>query len=72
MLEKQIKCPRCGHFTLFDKTKNPFRPFCSERCQLIDLGNWADESYKVPIKNDEKTMIEISEILNEEEESEFS
>lgn len=27
---------------------NPWRPFCSERCRLIDLGNWAAESYRVP------------------------
>lgn len=27
---------------------NPHRPFCSERCRLIDLGQWADETYRVP------------------------
>jgi len=27
---------------------NPFRPFCSERCRLHDLGNWASERYHVP------------------------
>lgn len=27
---------------------NPNRPFCSERCQLIDLGNWADGQYTLP------------------------
>jgi endogenous inhibitor of DNA gyrase (YacG/DUF329 family) len=26
---------------------SPFRPFCSERCKLIDLGAWADERYRV-------------------------
>jgi hypothetical protein len=29
---------------------NPYRPFCCERCRLIDLGAWADESYRVPGK----------------------
>jgi endogenous inhibitor of DNA gyrase (YacG/DUF329 family) len=29
-------------------TKNKFRPFCSERCKLIDLGAWADGSYSIP------------------------
>jgi len=29
-------------------TGNPFRPFCSERCKLIDLGAWATEQYRVP------------------------
>lgn len=28
--------------------KNRFRPFCSERCQLIDLGKWADGDYADP------------------------
>jgi endogenous inhibitor of DNA gyrase (YacG/DUF329 family) len=27
---------------------NPYRPFCSERCKLIDLGAWADESHRIP------------------------
>jgi endogenous inhibitor of DNA gyrase (YacG/DUF329 family) len=27
---------------------NPFRPFCSERCRMTDLGQWAGESYRVP------------------------
>jgi hypothetical protein len=29
---------------------NPYRPFCCERCRLIDLGAWAEESYRVPGK----------------------
>jgi len=28
--------------------QNPSRPFCSERCKLIDLGAWASEAYRVP------------------------
>jgi hypothetical protein len=27
---------------------NPFRPFCSERCRLLDLGQWAEGSYAIP------------------------
>jgi len=38
-------CPRCGKETL--QKRNPFRPFCSERCKLIDLGNWITEKYSV-------------------------
>ncbi|MGN1281223.1 MAG: DNA gyrase inhibitor YacG [Succinivibrio sp.] len=37
----KVKCPICKKETIFDKT-NPFRPFCSERCRLIDLGAWAN------------------------------
>jgi uncharacterized protein len=28
--------------------ENPWRPFCSERCRMIDLGNWAAETYRLP------------------------
>ena len=42
----KAKCPRCERET--DITGNPFRPFCSERCKLIDLGNWLDGAYTVP------------------------
>ena len=31
---------------------NAYRPFCSERCQLIDLGNWASEKYGLPFESD--------------------
>ena len=46
MLKTQIKCPQCNKTTAWQD--NPSRPFCSERCQLIDLGQWADESYRIP------------------------
>jgi endogenous inhibitor of DNA gyrase (YacG/DUF329 family) len=29
-------------------TKNDYRPFCSERCKLIDLGAWASEEHSIP------------------------
>jgi len=43
---KQIKCPICKKETTWDG--NSFRPFCSERCRLIDLGKWASEDYRIP------------------------
>ncbi len=43
----QIKCPRCGQEHLYDKA-NPYRPFCSERCKMIDMGKWLQEDYRVP------------------------
>jgi hypothetical protein len=42
----KVKCPKCGKETLFES--NPFRPFCSERCKLVDLGKWLSDSYSVP------------------------
>ena len=41
-----MKCPTCGKST--EWKENPFRPFCSERCQLRDLGRWVDGDYSVP------------------------
>ena len=35
--EKLVRCPNCGKEIVYS-TDNPFRPFCSERCKLIDLG----------------------------------
>jgi hypothetical protein len=43
-----VPCPICGNPAAFSP-KNPFRPFCSERCKLIDLGQWATESYRIPL-----------------------
>ncbi|HEX9020325.1 MAG TPA: DNA gyrase inhibitor YacG [Nitrospirota bacterium] len=44
--KQKILCPICKKETAWDD--NPFRPFCSERCRLIDLGKWASEDYRIP------------------------
>lgn len=41
-----VKCPQCGKEVEFEG--NEFRPFCSERCKLLDFGAWADENYVLP------------------------
>ena len=41
-----VMCPKCGKPASMDAS-NRWRPFCSERCRLIDLGAWATESYRV-------------------------
>lgn len=41
-----MSCPLCRQPANWDG--NPWRPFCSERCQLTDLGTWAMEQYRVP------------------------
>lgn len=43
----KIQCPTCKKNIEWD-VKNPFRPFCSERCKLIDLGAWAMEKHAIP------------------------
>jgi endogenous inhibitor of DNA gyrase (YacG/DUF329 family) len=49
MKPRLVTCPTCGASSPYDPS-NPFRPFCSERCKLSDLGQWASESYRVPSK----------------------
>jgi uncharacterized protein len=44
---KSVACPTCGT-TVKWHGESRFRPFCSERCRLIDLGGWAAEAYRVP------------------------
>jgi uncharacterized protein len=44
---KTVICPQCGKPARF-APDNPWRPFCCERCKLIDLGAWAEERYRVP------------------------
>jgi hypothetical protein len=40
-----IFCPICKNKTTWEE--NPWRPFCSERCKLIDLGKWVSDEYKI-------------------------
>jgi endogenous inhibitor of DNA gyrase (YacG/DUF329 family) len=49
---KKVVCPTCGKDVEW-RSENAFRPFCSERCKLLDLGAWANESYKVASEHDE-------------------
>lgn len=41
----QVHCPHCGRQR--EWSGNPWRPFCSERCRLIDLGDWLEERHVV-------------------------
>lgn len=47
----KVKCPNCKKSTEYD-VKNQFRPFCSERCKMIDLGAWAEGDYIISQKED--------------------
>ena len=44
-----VTCPQCGKSVMWDAA-NRYRPFCSERCRLIDLGAWASENYRIPVR----------------------
>lgn len=45
---RTVRCPTCGARVEW-APHSKWRPFCSERCKLVDLGAWADESYRVPV-----------------------
>ncbi len=46
----KVNCPKCKKEVFWEE--NPNKPFCSERCRLIDLGDWASEKFKVPSDHD--------------------
>jgi endogenous inhibitor of DNA gyrase (YacG/DUF329 family) len=46
MSPSRVRCPTCERELEWDRA--PFRPFCSERCRLIDLGAWLSEQRAIP------------------------
>ena len=52
---KIVNCPQCGAGVEWDP-ENRYRPFCSERCKMIDLGAWATESYHIRVEEDKDTL----------------
>lgn len=61
-----VKCPNCGRETEYQG--NDFRPFCSERCKMLDLGAWIEGEYTLPVEGTEMTEEDIELIesaLNE-------
>ena len=55
-----VKCPECGKEVKWEKNK--WRPFCSERCKILDLGAWASEEYGVSEEIDEDIRESVPEI----------
>lgn len=52
-----VKCPTCDTDVIW-QPESEFRPFCSKRCQLIDLGEWANESNRIPESPSASSMSE--------------
>lgn len=46
-MEREIPCPTCSKPVRWEPASR-WRPFCSERCRLIDLGAWLDEERRIP------------------------
>ncbi len=57
-----VNCPTCQTKVKWSE-KSPARPFCSERCKLIDLGEWANEEKSIP---GEPVVIANDDYNNEE------
>ncbi len=52
--KRLVTCPKCGQLAEFS-ANNAFRPFCSERCKMVDFGAWANGEYSIaaPISSDD-------------------
>ncbi|QFU21019.1 DNA gyrase inhibitor YacG [Shewanella eurypsychrophilus] len=46
-----VKCPTCQNDVVWS-AESKFKPFCSDRCKLIDLGDWASEKHVIPVKSE--------------------
>jgi len=64
------RCPTCNKQV--EWLDNPFRPFCSERCQLIDLDKWVSEEYRVPGKAIPTDSVDENEEDNPGRDSSFA
>jgi len=56
---KTIDCPLCGN-----KSVSPHIPFCSRRCSQLDLGNWLNEAYSIPIY-DSQDDTDVRDLMEE-------
>lgn len=55
-----VKCPHCNKETEYNG--NEYRPFCSERCKLLDFGSWADGEYGIASETSEMSDEDIDAI----------
>ena len=62
-MKKSIKCPECGKTTEYS-TVNEYRPFCSVRCKLIDLGEWIEGKYRIESEGHSQTSNSLPEEHN--------
>ncbi len=62
----KVKCPTCKK--VFEYRSSEFRPFCCERCKLVDLGQWFSESYGIPVEKSDEYDLDDSLLEIEDEE----
>ncbi len=65
----RVKCPHCKKEFAYNTSDH--RPFCSERCRMVDLGHWLEGSYAVPAQNltdeEREQLIKMVEPVDEEQ-----
>lgn len=61
-MARTVSCPICKRPVALD---DPYMPFCSDRCRLIDLGNWASEKYVISSPADPITATDAPEDLDD-------
>ena len=57
---KIVHCPQCENEVPW-QDEQQWKPFCSERCKLIDLGEWASEGHSIPGESSQIDSIDIDE-----------
>ena len=63
-----MKCPICKK--KFESSKSKSKPFCSDRCKDIDLGNWLNEGYTIPaVELDDEEVTALERAIQEKYES---
>jgi len=68
-----VNCPTCGK--QIEWAESEHRPFCSEKCKLLDLGEWIEEGYRMPDEStslSEEDLQKIETALEDSEKDEHS
>jgi uncharacterized protein len=69
MKDLTVTCPTCNK--KFNYYSSEFRPFCCKKCRLIDLGQWLNESYTVPVsKLSTEEVEQLEKIIHEKSQQE--
>lgn len=59
---KNVPCPQCGEPAVWSET-NQYRPFCSERCKLVDLNAWLTEEHRITGTEPAEALLDEKETL---------
>ena len=61
----EVKCPKCE--LKFNYYSSEYRPFCCEKCKMVDLGNWFNEQYTLKGETSQEALEEVMSLYEEEE-----